>query len=194
MEEKTSISACILAGGMSSRFGEDKALFPFKGKPLIMHVIEILRLIFDDIAVIGDDSDRYSFTGLSRHRDIVPGSGPLGGIYTALSVMRTERVFVCACDMPYLNRDFISYIIAVSRTHEAAVPVVHGLYEPLHAIYSNACRDRAKRLLDRGERRIAPLFNEVAIREVTEDEIRRFGDPAQIFMNINTRVLIFMKI
>ena len=187
MDDKTSISACILAGGMSRRFGEDKALFPFRGKPLIMHVIEILRLIFDDIAIIGGDSDRYSFTGLSRHKDIVPGRGPLGGIYTALSVMRTDRVFVCACDMPYLNGDFISYMISISHTHEAAVPVVHGLYEPLHAVYSAACREKAKSLLDRGEHRIAALFNEVAIRDVTEDEIHRFGNPARIFMNINTR-------
>jgi molybdopterin-guanine dinucleotide biosynthesis protein A len=72
------ISAAVLAGGRSSRFGMDKALYSHRGKPLLEYVTGILSGIFSEIAVIADDGERYSCFGYPVHPDLVRGFGPLG--------------------------------------------------------------------------------------------------------------------
>src|SRR5204863_290703 len=54
--------------------------------------------------------------------DVVPGCGPLGGIHAALTEARGDAVFVAACDMPYLNAAFVSFLLELAREADAAVP------------------------------------------------------------------------
>jgi molybdopterin-guanine dinucleotide biosynthesis protein A len=84
---------CILAGGLSSRMGHDKARLRWRGKSLLRYVKDVAEESPWPVRVI--------------RRDIVPRCGPLGGIYTALTTTRFEFVLFLACDMPFVTDDLV---------------------------------------------------------------------------------------
>jgi molybdenum cofactor guanylyltransferase len=181
------ISAFIIAGGKSSRFGEDKALFKYRGRPLIEHVIEALLPVFTRIAIVGNNAEKFKYLGFPTFDDIITGIGPLGGVHSALHNAATERVFIFACDMPGLDSGLIQSMIELSDNFDVVVPVINGFYEPLHAIYSKSCIAPIDKLVQDGERQIFRFFEQVAVRPVTADEIRVYADPETAFKNINFR-------
>ena len=94
------LTICVQAGGESSRMGQDKALMPFLGRPLIQRVTDRLAPIADEVIVTTNHPEDYRFLGLPLFPDLKPGRGALGGLYTALSSATCESVAVVACDMP----------------------------------------------------------------------------------------------
>lgn len=80
---------CLLAGGLSSRMGRDKARLLLGGRTLLGHIRAVARQTGLPVRVI--------------RRDLVPRCGPLGGIYTALKTSRTDAVLFLACDMPFVS-------------------------------------------------------------------------------------------
>lgn len=181
------MSAYIIAGGKSSRFGEDKALFKYRGKPLIEHVIEAVLPVFTRIAIVGNNAEKFKYLGLPTHDDIVAPIGPLGGVYSALHQADTNRIFIFACDMPDINSGLIRYMVEHSENADVVVPVIGGFYEPLHAIYSKSCIAPMETLIQEGKRQIFRFFEQVTVRQVTADEIRVYADPDRAFRNINFR-------
>jgi molybdopterin-guanine dinucleotide biosynthesis protein A len=179
------ISACIIAGGQSSRFGADKAVFNHRGKPLIRHVIDSLSPVFERISLIADQSDKFAFLGLPCRSDIKRGIGPLGGLHAALVHSETELTFIVACDMPDLCEDLIRYMVSVSSGFDATVPLLAGGHEPLHAIYAKSCIGPIERGIAEGRTRVTGFFDDVSVKMVHEDEIRKFADPESAFRNIN---------
>ncbi len=183
----TGISAFIIAGGQSSRFGGDKSLFLYHGKPLVERVVSAVRPVMDTITIIGGDAERFAFLGIPCRGDIISGLGPLGGVYTALRVAETERAFVLACDMPGLNTELIGFMASLSKGFDVTVPVVDEKYEPLHAVYAKSCIPHIEKNIQDGKRRIIGFFDMVSVRAVTEEEICAFSDPKSVFRNINFR-------
>ncbi len=91
VRKPTGCAAFILAGGRSRRMGVPKALIKWRGKTWLRHSVEALRsMAFPQPRII--------------RKDIVPGAGPLGGIYTALCDCREPWAFFIPCDMPGLNQ------------------------------------------------------------------------------------------
>jgi len=183
----TDISAYILAGGKSSRFGENKALYDYEGTPLVQRVVETVRSVIPSAGIIANQPELYTFLGLPIHTDIIPGLGPLGGIYTALSYSSTRYVFMAACDMPDIAPKVIEYMISITGDNDVIIPWNDGLYEPLHAIYSRSCLEVIESMLKREQRRVSILLeNEnITTRKVLRDEINSLADPSLIFRNIN---------
>src|SRR4030043_1489998 len=101
------LSVVIQAGGQSSRMGEDKALKPFLGRPLIQRVIDRLSPIADEMIVTTNRPDDYAFLNLRLAPDFKPGRGSLGGLHTAIASATLPFVAVVACDMPFANPDLI---------------------------------------------------------------------------------------
>ena len=119
--------------------------------------------------------------------DVYPGGGALGGIYTGLINANTLHSLVVACDMPFLNRALLRYLVGLASDFDVVVPSVNGLVEPLHAIYSKNCLPSIERLLHQGELGVQQLFGLVEPRDVCEDEISKF-DPGHLsFFNVNTK-------
>jgi molybdopterin-guanine dinucleotide biosynthesis protein A len=181
------ISAFIIAGGQSSRFGEDKCLFRYQGRALIERVIESVRPVIDRIAIVADDAGRFAYLGLPCHGDIFHGLGPFGGIHAALVNSQTERAFIFACDMPDISAALISHMAAVPGEFDVIIPVIAGKYEPLHAVYAKSCAGPMEKSIRGGARRIISFFDEVSVRTVPEEEIRKYADPSLVFRNINYR-------
>ena len=93
------VSGVILVGGKSSRYGSNKALAKLDGVPLIERVIGIMGRVFENLILITNTPDEYAHLGLPMHEDLVKGLGPIGGLYTGLTVMPDDAGFFVACDM-----------------------------------------------------------------------------------------------
>ncbi|MCX8125108.1 MAG: molybdenum cofactor guanylyltransferase [Spirochaetes bacterium] len=180
------IEAFILAGGKSSRFGSDKTLHQFGGKPLIEHVTDRLQGLFHSISIVANDSNKYNYLAIPVYSDIIPGLGPLGGIYTALQRSATYYIFVCAADMPFLNQEFITFMLQIPRIYDCIIPRWKGNTEPLHAIYSKRCIPHIETLIQNKTYKISYLFEKVVMRYIDDDELIVYTeDPSQLFYNIN---------
>lgn len=183
---KNHTDAYIVAGGRSSRFGSDKTVHLLNDKPMISHVLEALSPIFQKIVIISDEAEKFRHLGLEIIPDAVKGAGPAGGINSALASSPGKRCFVFAADMPYINTEFIKYMLEIQSSSDIIIPFHDGFYEPLHAIYSAACGEKIKKFIAGGERSLILFFKQLSIRAVTENEILRYGKPEKIFKNINS--------
>jgi molybdopterin-guanine dinucleotide biosynthesis protein A len=88
--------------------------------------------------------------------------------------------------MPFLNVSLLRHLLSLREGYDAIVPVTEGYPEPTHAAYSKACLPVIQRQLARGELKIARFFDRVRVRQVPEDEVRRFDPDLRSFFNINT--------
>lgn len=182
------LQACgvIMAGGRSTRMGRNKALLPVGGRALVERVADRLRELFAQVVVSTNDPETYAFLGLPTVPDRIPGSGPLGGIEAGLRASRFRAAFFAACDMPFLHREFIAYLVGLAGEHDAVVPRVGGRWETLHAVYTQDVLPVVAEQLDRGDFKVARFFDRVRVRAVEEAELARFGPPQRLFFNCNT--------
>jgi molybdopterin-guanine dinucleotide biosynthesis protein A len=109
------VSAIVLAGGQSRRMGRDKALIDYQGRPIIAHVVDTLRALSDDIAVVSNRSELYSPFGARVVADYEPPCGPLGGIAAGLQTAQHPLAVVVACDMPFLNVTLLRWLINLPK-------------------------------------------------------------------------------
>jgi len=183
------LTVCIQAGGASSRMGEDKALKPFLGHPLIQRVIERLSPIADEIIVTTNRPDDYSFLDLRLISDLKPGRGALGGLYTAIASATHPIVAVVACDMPFASPTLIEAASKLLIEEEADVVIAKGDegYEPLHAVYRReACLPAIEQSINADQWKVVAWFPQVKVRVLTPEEIK-LSDPAALaFWNVNT--------
>jgi molybdopterin-guanine dinucleotide biosynthesis protein A len=135
------VSAYILAGGASSRFGSNKALHVRDGLAFIQRIADTVRTVIPCVSIVANDPDPYSFLGLSVIPDLVPGFGPVGGIEAALTHAVSEYVFIVACDMPDVSPDIIRFMVSLCEggEYDVIVPCRDGNHEPLHALYRRSC-------------------------------------------------------
>ncbi len=191
MTARSDITAVILAGGQSRRLGRDKAVEPFAGEPLIRRVIRRASAAVNatEVVIVVADAARAAALPLDdAHRsavDVFPDCGSLGGIYTGLDATRTEWALVVACDMPFLSPPLLEHMASLRDGVDAVVPVVNGRPEPTHALYSRRCRSAIEKRLRAGELKISGFFDDVTVRYLPEDEVRRFDPELMSFFNIN---------
>lgn len=182
------VSAVILAGGKSSRYGTNKAFVKVDGIALIERVAEVLRSVFEQIVIVTNSPEDYSHLNMPMHRDVIPGLGPLGGIYTGLQMISTDGGFFVACDMPFLNPDLIRYMVSLRNEKarfDVVIPRITWKLEALHALYGKKCIPPIKELFHSGNYQIVPLFQHVFVRYVETEEITRFDPQLRSFLNIN---------
>ncbi len=134
-------SGFVLAGGASSRMGRDKALLAYRESTLVEYVAGAVLEAAGSVAIIGD-LDRYGKLGHRVYRDKVPGCGPLGGIYTALTVSAAGWNLVVACDMPGISVEALHRLIdrdAEPGRNAVMAAGPSGEPEPLCAAYHRRC-------------------------------------------------------
>lgn len=180
------MNGIILAGGENRRMGADKAFLEIDGRPMVEHILALFAGLFRKTIIVTNTPDRYRSYGAELVGDALAVRGPLTGIYSGLRRSGDEYNFIAACDMPFLNRHLIAYMGEVSRGHDAVVPLVNGLPEPLHAIYSKRTLSTIESYIRSGERRIYRIFDRLDVRYLADEEIRRFDPDRRSFRNINT--------
>ncbi len=177
-------TAIIMAGGASTRMGQDKSLLSIEGRPMIQHVCDQLRDHFDEVVVSANDPARYAFLGLRVVPDRQPDMGPLMGLASTLATATHELAFAVACDIPCIDLNLVHRMLNLASGYDAVVPRValaDGPHlEPLFAVYRKSIADRMLELLDQGERRLRRLFDTSRVRFV---DVKADASPR----NLNTK-------
>jgi molybdopterin-guanine dinucleotide biosynthesis protein A len=186
---KQAITVVIQAGGMSARMGEDKALKPFLGRPLIQRVINRVMPIADELIVTTNRPADYEFLGLRLVPDLKPGRGALGGLYTAIASATFPLVAVVACDMPFASSMLFEGARRLMVEEEADVVIAMSDegYEPIHALYRReTCLPAIESAIDADQWKVISWFPKVKVRTLTPDEVRSFDPSGLCFWNLNT--------
>lgn len=182
------VSAIILAGGRSRRFGKDKALLIWDGEPLISRLVRLLKAQFREVLVVTGSRRRYTeILDVPILEDIVKDKGPLGGIYTGLLASSNEDNLIMACDMPLLDLRVVSLLLNERDGSQVVVPEVRGHLEPLLGIYNKSCIPQIEELLERGSLKAHDLLHKVVTKVIPEDRIRAINSDLRCFTNINSQ-------
>jgi molybdopterin-guanine dinucleotide biosynthesis protein A len=185
------IGCIVLAGGKGLRLGRDKARETVDNRSLLQRVLsQLISLDSEIIIVTARDAPFSPFVDSPECRivaDAYPGSGALVGLASGLAASKADYNLVVACDMPFLNRDLIGYMLGLRDGFDLVLPRFDGLVEPLHAVYARSCLAHVERLLGQGERRFNALFQQLRVRYVEADEIERFDPRRLSFFNVNTQ-------
>lgn len=183
------LTVVIQAGGQSSRMGQDKALKPFLGKPLIQRVVERLSPIADELIVTTNRPEDYAFLNARLVPDLKPGRGALGGLYTAVASAGHPLVAVAACDMPFASKNFFVSAASLIVQEEADVIIAktdEG-YEPFHALYRReTCLPAIEAAIEADQWKVIAWFPQVKVRTLSPDEIKAFDPSGLCFWNVNT--------
>lgn len=180
------ITSVVMAGGKSSRMGTDKSFVPLLGKPLIEHVLERLGGIGQEEIIITNRPEDYEYLNRPMFQDIIPNRGPLGGLHTALVHANYPHILVTACDMPWLNRSLLEYMVSLRHHAQAIVPRWQRYPEPLHAVYSKSCLTPIEQKLSAGSLKMISFYQEIEVLYLEQDDIARFDPQGRSFSNINT--------
>jgi molybdenum cofactor guanylyltransferase len=182
------VSAAILAGGRARRLGGvDKAALLLGGTRIIDRQLAILTALSEDVLIVANDATRYAAFPLPVIPDVVPGTGALGGIYSALQAARHELVVIVACDLPFVTRALLDRLIgeAVDEA-DAVVPRSSRGLEPLCAVYRKRCAPVLRERIDRQALQVSALLDVLQVRELGPESLEPFDPDGRLFANVNT--------
>ena len=178
------IEAYILAGGKSSRMGTDKGLLPFREKVLVEWIIEKLQQVFEKVTIISNNKE-YKVFNIDVVEDIIKENGPAGGIFTALQHSKANKIFVVSCDMPFITKQSIEFIVEKSINSEITIPVFENKIQPLFGVYAKQCFKQWQQLVEQKMTKLQEMithFNALKI-DVTNHELFN----KNVFMNVNDK-------
>ncbi|HEY8726639.1 MAG TPA: molybdenum cofactor guanylyltransferase, partial [Gaiellaceae bacterium] len=184
-DQPLSVSAAIMAGGKSTRMGQDKAWIELDGEPLIARVAAVLAQVADEVIVVANDP-KYESLGLRVVRDRWPAGGALGGIATGVGAATHDTVLVAACDMPFTSAEVWRILLGHIGEADVVIPKIGGEYETLHALYAKACVPQMARSIAENRLRVISFFDAVTVRVIEEPELRMVDPTLRAFTNVNT--------
>lgn len=185
---KHNIHGLILAGGLSSRMGVDKALLLIDGKPLIYRLVEQLTGLVQHVFISVGSSKREAIYreylgelggNVSFVTDRYPECGPLSGLHAGLSMIAEGYVFILACDMPRLSEGLLSQLMAHA---DGEADVIHAAGQPFHALYHARVALQIEGALKAQNYRLIGLLRSLRTVEVTP----QVELTTSIFTNLNT--------
>ena len=185
------IAGFVMAGGMSRRFGADKALAKLGGETLLARLCRLLASAAGEVRVVAPRG-RYLDQGVRLVDDRWPGEGPLGGIVTALEAARegaSAWSLIVSCDLPFLNADWLCYLGERAAASQADVvyPRSPAGDEPLCACWRNSSAASLEAAFAGGVRRIRDGMDGLRAEVLDEKDWKRFDSAGRLFWNMNTR-------
>ena len=178
------IGVGILAGGKSTRMGEDKALLRVGNERIIDRIIKQFADCGELVISCADRED-YSFTGIKCVADENEGIGPVEGIRRILTETECDHVFVCASDMPFVTKDAKRYLEQfISPEYDAYVFADEVHIHPLCAIYSKSILPVIEEAIASGNYRIREVLDRVRTNYI---DMSLSGLDRKTVSNINTK-------
>jgi molybdenum cofactor guanylyltransferase len=186
-EAEAPVSVTVLAGGRGQRLGADKATIEIApGHTLLQRALALVAPLSNDVIVVRRPDQALAAPGARVVTDLPPFEGPLAGILAGLEAAREEWSLVVACDMPFLDRPMLRYLMTLRPGHDVVVPSLEVGMEPLHALYHRRAAPAIRAALERGERRLVSFYRALRVRAVTPEELEPFDRDGRAFFNINT--------
>ncbi|PYO02420.1 MAG: molybdenum cofactor guanylyltransferase [Candidatus Rokuibacteriota bacterium] len=167
--------------------GEPKALMRLGGLRIIERVLGAIEGAVDEVLVVTNTPDLYAFLRLPMVPDAYPDGGSLGGIFTGLKAAPGDAAFTVACDMPFVHPAVVRLVVSRAAEGDVVIPRVGEQFETMHAVYGKQCLGPMEERLRAGRLKIVGFFDSVRVIEIPASEMAAHGDPAVLFMNVNTR-------
>ena len=183
------LTIAIQAGGESRRMGQNKALTPFLGRPLIERVYRRVLPVADEVLVTTNQVEGFEFLGVRLAADLLPGRGALGGLYTAIAAAAQPLVAVVACDMPFINPAVLAAErdLLLANDVDVVIPCSPEGLEPLHAVYRReVCLPAIAAALQEDKKRLISWFPAVRVFEFAAADVLQLDPNFYTFLNINT--------
>jgi molybdopterin-guanine dinucleotide biosynthesis protein A len=198
-----SLFGFVQAGGVSTRFGVDKALVRFEGKTLLARTLELVSSVCGETKIVAP-LGKYGDATVPILADRWPGEGPLGGILTALQHINGRRgipagaqaedrgirshALILSCDMPFLTREWLAYLCdrAMKSNAQVTVPQSENGLEPLCACWSTDAASTIQTAFDAGVRKVTEATKRLPMEVLDEPAWKRFDTDGRLFWNMNT--------
>ena len=179
------VGGLILAGGRGSRLSRDKGCLLVGGRPIVVRVADALREVCARVAVVGD-APLPEGLDIEVVADAFASGGPVQALGAGLQALATPFVAVAAWDMPFVSPPLLRGLLALAEGFDAVVPRREENPQPLCAVYSQSCA-AAIAALDGGRNAsMRSLLSRLHVRWLEGDELLPFGDPARLFLSVNT--------
>lgn len=205
MHKQNDMAMLLLMGGKSSRMGTSKAVLTYEGIPFWKRIateMEACGPLYLSVARVpreGEIHEEVSPWGacvwdqLKAHRlveDVVEAVGPMGGILSAMEQITEDAFFVCACDMPFMNRDYIRLLsdtwrqISTEEQWDALmVRNADGRIYTTTGIYSKRLAEQFHQRIADGNYRMMALLRENRVYYLEEESL---GEARRALENVNT--------
>ena len=188
-------SAIILAGGLSSRFGQDKGLLQLAKKPLVRHVLNaVFNVVDEKIVVVSrrENVDKYLKATGGRASILVDKGdthSPLAGALTGFEKAQGEYSLLLPCDTPFVSRDILSLLLELCPGRNACVPRWPNDYvEPLQAVYRKESALKTSNVaLCAGKLNVQAMLDRLhCVRYVSTLVLEQLDPELRTFFNVNT--------
>ncbi len=172
----------VLAGGKSSRFGEDKGLHLFEGQSLVEYAIALLKPFCAELLIVSNDM-QYAHFGCRVVSDVFKEKGPMGGIHAGLTASTTTHNLVVSCDMPRLTPDALDYLLFHSDGSACCVPYHFDKTEPLFGLYLKRDVGVIETLIQQNNLKMMNLLDVLGARKIDFDLL--VTQTPDLFFNLN---------
>jgi molybdopterin-guanine dinucleotide biosynthesis protein A len=195
-EEKTvDRSAIVLAGGFSSRFGQDKGVLELARKPLINHVVDAISPVVDEIIVVTSSRERVTqyvkvmTEDVQFVVDVCESKSPLIGALTGFGAAQGKYSLLLPFDTPFVSKEVVSLLFELCLKKAAVIPRWPNCQiEPLHAVYqTKLALEAAKAAVAEGNLKVRGMIEKLrGVRYVSTMVIQQLDPELRSFFNINT--------
>ncbi len=182
------VSILILAGGQSSRMGEDKALIEVDEKPLIQRVCEVAMKVSSSIYIMTPWQERYQAIVPANCQflpESQPKQGPLVALANGLTTIKTDWVLLLACDLPFLDytilQQWMHQLDTVPESTLAVVPYQASRWQPLCGFYRRQCYPDLQKFIQQGGRSFQQWLPQIEVRSISLDSTQEL-----MLLNCNT--------
>ena len=177
----------ILSGGKNTRMGgRNKAFLEFEGERLIDRTARIFKTLFKEVILVTNTPLDYLDQNVMMVTDIYKDKGALGGIHAGLFQATREKAFFAACDMPFLNLEFIKAMIDLAEHYDIVVPNPSDGLQPLHAVYSRKCLPVIEKLFSRDKLKIIGFYPGYTIHKIPPEVLVQYDPEGKMFANVNS--------
>ncbi len=195
MKRYCQVAAFILAGGSSSRMGQEKGLLELGGEPIIVRTARLIESLVSEVTIVGAP-ERYTPLGFRAITDQNFRSQegnelvrtPLVGIATALNATKAPWNLILACDLPYLTIEWLDWLLAraINSGAHILMPRTSGGLEPLAAVYRKECAAPIFAALERGVRKVTDAMAEFRTEDLSESDWKIHDPQGRVLRNMNT--------
>jgi molybdopterin-guanine dinucleotide biosynthesis protein A len=188
-------SAVVLAGGFSSRFGQDKGVLELANKPLMRHVIDAVSPIVEETIVVTNSEEKIrEYTKMLSKNvrfvvDLCRSQGPLIGALTGFNAAQGKYALLVPFDTPFVSREVVSFLFELCVGKAAAIPRwPNEQIEPLHAVYyTKLALEAARQAVDEGKLNMRAMIEKLrGVRYVSTLVIQQLDPDLKTFFNINS--------
>jgi len=182
----SALTGVVLAGGSNRRFPVLKGLMKVQGERIVERNIRLLKGFFRDVLISTNYPEKYFYTGEMMIGDLYPSIGPMVGIFSALLNAEVDGIFVVACDMPFVKRGLVEYLLEMESDKPVVLCSFNNRIHPLLGIYKKDAISYIEDSIRGGVTEMMKLIDDINVEVVSDEDIKSIDSDGRSFVNINT--------